>query len=90
MDRGYAGWAADTCCDATTLESTTLARVEGIGRLDVANENIRRIARDLIASRGDDALVLADYNAAVYERAGLWEHARFWRKIEGTLLGMCM
>jgi hypothetical protein len=88
MDRGSSNFAPDTWArDVETLE-TGFVRAEGIGRHDVPNESIRKMARELIAVRGKDGIAFADYKATIHERAGLWDEARLWRKIEGTLLAM--
>lgn len=71
-------------------EAGLIVRAEGIGRLDISNEAVRKVAQELLACRGKDAVAFADYKAAINERAGHWDHARLWRKIEGTLLAMTL
>ena len=61
---------------------------EGIGRLDISNEAVRKVSQEILACRGSEAVNFADYKAAINERAGRWDHACLWRKIEGTLLAM--
>ena len=89
MDRGRADLAADTPArDAETLEASPIVKAEGIGGLNIPNEIIRKLAQELMASRGKDAIAFADYKATIQESAGLWDDAQLWRKIEGTLLAM--
>ena len=89
MDRDQTDIVPSTLTyDLGTTETTAIVPAEGVGRLNISNECIRQVARELIASRGKDALAFADYKAAIHERAGRWNDAQLWRKIEGTVLAM--
>jgi len=84
MDAEY----ADTLEAMPPSEGHTVVRAEGIGTLDISNEAVRKVAQEILACRGNDAVAFAEYKAAINERAGHWDHACLWRKIEGTLLAM--
>jgi hypothetical protein len=56
--------------------------------LPSSTEEMRRLAREMIADHGKAALTIAEWNAIACEDGGKAEEAKRWMIVAGTILAM--
>jgi hypothetical protein len=57
-------------------------------QLSSSSDDLRERARNLIASHGEVAVTLAEWESLALEEAGRLEEARQWRMVAGTIMAM--